>query len=71
MDRSTSYGAFAVTRNLWPESWGLKSEANGNIWDTYRSEVWNLSIDDTDFKWYYDQNNDYEIFDWHYQITEI
>jgi len=65
------YGAFAVTRNLWPESWGLKSEANGNIWDTYRSEVWNLSIDDTDFKWYYDQNNDYEIFDWHYQITEI
>jgi len=65
------YAAFAVTYNLFPESWGTKSKASGNKWETIRPEVWNQSNYDENFNWYYDENDDNQIFDWYYQVTGI
>lgn len=65
------YAAFGLTENLWPESWGLLSKASGNIWATYQPEVWNLSNYDVDFNWYYDNTNNNEEFDWHFQTMGV
>lgn len=66
-----AYAAVGNVRNQFPESWGTDARSTGNIWDSFQSEMWNVSVEDANLNYYYYLPNDDEEFDWHSQITEI